>query len=110
MAVRRQKQASPLGIDMKRLVLLTITLVLVAGCSATAKTYEKKGRKGLNINCSGLTSNWKQCEDKAANACGPKGYKVVAKAGADQSEDPADFVFGLNPAGFSSRSMIVICK
>lgn len=110
MAVRRQKQASPLGIDMKRLVLLTITLVLVAGCSATAKTYEKKGRKGLNINCSGLTSNWKQCEDKAANACGPKGYKVVAKAGADQSEDPADFVFGLNPAGFSSRSMIVVCK
>ncbi|MBD9414367.1 hypothetical protein IB234_07315 [Pseudomonas sp. PDM16] len=95
---------------MKRLVLLTITLVLVAGCSATAKTYEKKGRKGLNINCSGLTSNWKQCEDKAANACGPKGYKVVAKAGADQSEDPADFVFGLNPAGFSSRSMIVVCK
>ena len=110
MAVRRQKQASPLGIDMKRLVLLTITLVVVAGCSATAKTYEKKGRKGLNINCSGLTSNWKQCEDKAANACGPKGYKVVAKAGADQSEDPADFVFGLNPAGFSSRSMIVVCK
>ncbi|MDG9928670.1 MULTISPECIES: hypothetical protein [Pseudomonas] len=95
---------------MKRLVLLVVTLALVAGCSATAKTYEKKGRKGLNINCSGLTSSWKQCEDKATHACGPKGYRVVAKAGADQGDDSADFVFGLNPAGFSSRSMVVICK
>ncbi|MDD0841981.1 lipoprotein [Pseudomonas sp. Gutcm_11s] len=97
---------------MKRLVLLLVTLALVAGCSATAKTYEKKGRKGLNINCSGLTSNWEQCEQKAARACGTNGYKVVAKAGADQGgeDDPADFLFGLNPAGFSSRSMVVICR
>lgn len=102
----------PVGKEMKRLVLLMITLALVAGCSATAKTYEKKGRKGLNINCSGLTSSWEQCEQKAARACGAKGYKVIAKAGDDQSEedDPADFAFGLNPAGFSSRTMIVLCR
>ena len=96
---------------MKRLVLLMITLALVAGCSATAKTYEKKGRKGLNINCSGLTSSWEQCEKKATLACGAKGYKVLAKAGSDSGEDdPADFLFGLNPAGFSSRSMVVLCR
>jgi hypothetical protein len=97
---------------MKRLVLLLVTLALIAGCSATAKTYEKKGRKGLNINCSGLTSSWGQCEEKAARACGSNGYKVIAKAGADQSseDDPADFLFGINPAGFSSRSMVVLCK
>lgn len=95
---------------MKRLVLLAIVLAL-AGCSATAKTYEKKGRKGLHINCSGLTSNWDQCEQRAKDACGSKDYKVVAKAGGETGEDdPADFVFGLNPAGFSSRSMIVMCK
>ncbi|MEO4045974.1 hypothetical protein AAFN46_02640 [Pseudomonas sp. CAU 1711] len=97
---------------MNRLVLLTVVLALCAGCSATAKTYEKKGRKGLNINCSGLTSSWEQCEQKAARACGAKGYKVLAKAGDDQGEedDPADFVFGLNPAGFSSRSLVVLCR
>lgn len=97
---------------MKRLVLLLAALALVAGCSAPAKTYEKKGRKGLNINCSGLTSSWERCEQQAASACGEGGYKVLARAGAGQSveDDPADFLFGLNPAGFSSRSMIVLCK
>jgi len=101
----------PVGNWMKRLVLLMLALALTAGCSATAKTYEKKGRKGLNINCSGLTSSWGHCEEMAARACGPKGYKVVAKAGEDQGgDDPADFIFGLNPAGFSSRTMIVLCN
>lgn len=95
---------------MKRLVLLTVVLALVTGCSATAQTYEKKGRKGLNINCSGLTSSWQQCEDRAARACGEKGYKVLAKAGDDGEDDPADFLFGLNPAGFSSRSLVVLCR
>ncbi|MDX5373944.1 MAG: hypothetical protein LPK18_16095 [Pseudomonadaceae bacterium] len=96
---------------MNRLVLLTMTLALCAGCAATATTYEKKGRKGLNINCSGLTSSWQQCEEKAGRACGSKGYKVLAKAGSDSGEDdPADFLFGLNPAGFSSRSMVVLCR
>ncbi|MBB2494760.1 hypothetical protein [Aquipseudomonas ullengensis] len=96
---------------MKRLVLL-IAVLAIAGCSATAKTYDKKGRRGLNINCSGLTSSWEQCEQKAVRACGSKGYKVIARAGQDQDneDDPADFAFGINPAGFSSRSMIVLCK
>ena len=106
----RQKQTSQAGTLMNRLVLLIVMLALT-GCSATAQTYEKKGRKGLHINCSGLTSSWEQCEKKATIACGSKGYKVIAKAGSESGEDdPADFVFGLNPAGFSSRSMIVLCK
>ncbi|WP_252274489.1 hypothetical protein [Pseudomonas subflava] len=97
---------------MNRLVLLMTALALIAGCSATANTYEKRGRKGLNINCSGLTSSWERCEERAARACGPAGYKVLARAGEDQGDedDPADFLFGLNPAGFSSRSLIVLCK
>ena len=95
---------------MNRLVLLAVTLALVSGCAATAQTYEKRGRKGLNINCSGLTSSWEQCEEKAQRACGDKGYKVLAKAGDDGEDDPADFIFGLNPAGFSSRSLVVLCR
>lgn len=95
---------------MNRLVLLSLLLVMISGCAATAQTYEKRGRKGLNINCSGLTSSWQQCEEKAARSCGEKGYKVLAKAGDNGEDDPADFLFGLNPAGFSSRSMVVLCR
>lgn len=95
---------------MNRLVLLTVMAALLTGCSATSKTYEKKGRKGLNINCSGLTSSWQRCEEAAARVCGNKGYKIIARAGDDGSDDPADFIFGLNPAGFSSRSLIVLCN
>lgn len=28
----------------------------------------------------------------------------------DAAEEPGDYPFGLNPAGYTSRSMIVICK
>ena len=35
--------------------------------------------------------------------------KVIAKSG-DTVEEPGDYPFGLNPAGYTSRSMIVICK
>jgi hypothetical protein len=33
----------------------------------------------------------------------------AAKSG-DNSEEPGDYPFGINPAGYTSRSMIVICK
>ena len=91
---------------------MLVTLTLIAGCATTAKTYKKKGRMGLNINCSGLTSSWQYCEDLAASSCGAKGYKVIAKSGEGQSDedDPTNFAFGLNPAGFSSRTMIVLCR
>ncbi|NBA95991.1 hypothetical protein [Pseudomonas sp. R5(2019)] len=93
---------------MKR-ILLILAVIAVAGCAATAKTEVKHGRKGLHINCSGLSSSWNKCDSKAASLCGEKGYKVIAKSG-DSVEDPGDYPFGLNPAGYTSRSMIVICK
>lgn len=72
----------------------------------------KEGPQGPQHQLLGTHLQLAQCEDKAARACGPKGYKVIAKAGQDQSaeDDPADFAFGLNPAGFSSRTMIVLCR
>jgi hypothetical protein len=96
---------------MNRLVLLTVALA-IAGCSAVSETHEKKGRKGLHINCSGLTSGWGRCEQEATKACGDKGYKVIARSGGDSSDEDEDegFLLGINPAGFSSRSMIVICR
>ena len=93
---------------MKRILIL-IAVLAIAGCAATSKTQVKHGKKGLHINCSGLSSSWDKCYASAANACLPKGYKVIAKSG-DAVEEPGDYPFGLNPAGYTSRSMIVICK
>lgn len=93
---------------MKRFSILLVTL-MIAGCAATSQTEVKRGKRGLHINCSGLSSSWDKCYAKAATSCGATGYKVIAKSG-DAVEDPGDYPFGLNPAGYTSRSMIVICK
>lgn len=93
---------------MKRFLVL-VAVLAIAGCAATSNTEVKRGKKGLHINCSGLSSSWDKCDATAVHACGPKGYKVIAKSG-DSVEDPGDYPFGLNPAGYTSRSMIIICK
>ncbi|MFK3775338.1 hypothetical protein KSS93_20285 [Pseudomonas xanthosomatis] len=93
---------------MKR-ILLILAILAIAGCAATAKTEVKRGKKGLHINCSGLSSSWDKCYAKAETSCSGKGYKVIARSG-DNDEEPGDYIFGINPAGYTSRSMIVICK
>jgi len=93
---------------MKR-ILLILAVLAIAGCAATAKTEVKKGKKGMHINCSGLSSSWDKCYSKAATSCSKRGYKVIARSG-DTGEEPGDYLFGINPAGYTSRSMIVICK
>jgi hypothetical protein len=45
----------------------------------------------------------------ATDSCESKQYRVIAKSG-DATEDPGDFPLGLNPAGYTSRSMIIVCK
>ena len=93
---------------MKR-ILLILAVLVIAGCAATAKTEVKKGKKGLHNNCSGLSSSWDKCYSKATAACSARGYKVIARSG-DTDEEPGDYLFGINPAGYTSRSMIIICK
>ncbi|QUN69232.1 MULTISPECIES: hypothetical protein [Pseudomonas] len=93
---------------MKRFLLI-MTLLVIAGCATTDKTTVRNGKKGLHINCSGLSSSWGRCYSKAAASCSSRGYKVVARSG-DTDEEEGDFLFGMNPAGYTSRSMIVICK
>ena len=93
---------------MKRFLML-IAVLAIAGCAATSETQIKHGKKGLQLNGSELASSWDKVDASAANSCAPKGYKVIAKSG-DAVEEPGDYPFGLNPAGYTSRSMIVICK
>ena len=93
---------------MKRFLIAWAALAL-AGCAATSETSVKHGKRGLHINCSGLSSSWDKCYAEAARSCGDKGYRTIAKSG-DSAEEPGDYPFGLNPAGYTSRSMIVLCK
>ncbi|SEJ97021.1 MULTISPECIES: hypothetical protein [unclassified Pseudomonas] len=87
--------------------LIILAALAVAGCAATSKPV--KGKRGIHINCSGLSSSWSQCYDMATNSCESKQYRVIAKSG-DAAEDPGEYPLGLNPAGYTSRSMIIICK
>ncbi|WP_122317561.1 hypothetical protein [Pseudomonas cichorii] len=89
-------------------IFIVLALITVAGCAATSKPVTQ-GKRGIHINCSGLSSSWEKCYELASNACVSKTYKVIAKSG-DAVEDPGDYPFGLNPAGYTSRSMIIVCR
>lgn len=87
--------------------LIALAALAVAGCAATSKPV--MGKRGIHINCSGLSSSWEQCYEMATNSCVSKQYRVIAKSG-DDAEDTGGYPLGLNPAGYTSRSMIIICK
>jgi len=90
-------------------LLLFATLLVLSGCAATMTTHKVKGVATLHINCSGLTSSWDKCYEKAALTCGARGYSVLSKS-TDLKDDTPDYPFGINPAGFSSRSLVLRCK
>lgn len=87
--------------------LIVLAALALAGCAATAKPV--KSKRGLHINCSGLSSSWEKCYEMATDSCESRQYRVIAKSG-ESADDPGDFPLGLNPAGYTSRSMIIICK
>ncbi|MBA1231692.1 hypothetical protein G7013_18765 [Pseudomonas viridiflava] len=89
-------------------IFIALAVLAVAGCAATSKPV-KQTKRGIHINCSGLSSSWDRCYELATNACASKTFRVIAKSG-DAQEDPDDYLFGINPAGYTSRSMIIVCK
>ncbi|WP_095107724.1 hypothetical protein [Pseudomonas sp. Irchel 3E20] len=88
---------------------IVITSLILLGCTTGAKTHVVRGVSGVEINCSGLGSSWERCYKRAARECGTAGYKVITKS-SDVNEEPGDYLFGWNPAGYLSRSMLVICR
>ena len=94
---------------MSRLIVVFAVLVL-AGCTATnAKTHARHGVSGIEIDCSGLGSNWGKCEKRATRECKAQGYKVVTRS-SDAKDEEGDYLFGWNPAGAVTRKMLVICN
>jgi len=88
---------------------LILALTILAGCAASAKTHVRHGVSGVEIDCSGLGSSWDKCEKRAARECRMQGYKVVTKS-SDAKEEGGDYLFGWNPAGAVTRTMLVICN
>lgn len=94
---------------MNRIIVI-LALVVLAGCSSTsATTHAKRGASGIEIDCSGLGNKWEKCEKRAARECNVQGYKVVARS-SDAQDEEGDYLFGWNPAGAVTRTMLVICK
>ena len=93
---------------MKKFVVVVALLVL-AGCSTSARTHVRHGVSGVEVDCSGLGSSWDKCEKRAARECKAQGYKVITRS-SEAKDEEGEFPFGWNPAGAVTRTMLVICK
>ncbi|NVZ21667.1 hypothetical protein [Pseudomonas costantinii] len=94
---------------MNKLIVVFAAVMLV-GCTATsAKTHAKRGVSGIEIDCSGLGSSWDKCEGRAARECKVQGYKVITRS-SDAKDEEDGYLFGWNPAGAVTRTMLVICN
>ena len=92
---------------MNKLVV-AIAVLALAGCTTNTKTHAVRGVSGIEVDCSGLGSEWERCEKRAAKECKGAGYQVVARS--DDVKEEEVFPFGFNPAGFLTRTMLVICR
>ena len=91
-------------------IIVVFALLALAGCSSTsAKTHAKRGVSVIEIDCSGLGNQWEKCEKRAARECKMQGYKVITRS-SDAEDEEGDYLFGWNPAGAVTRTMLVICK
>ncbi|WP_085706791.1 hypothetical protein [Pseudomonas sp. B35(2017)] len=92
---------------MSKLIVLFAMLAL-AGCTTGAKTHAVHGVSGIEVDCSGLGAGWDRCLKRAAKECKGAGYKVLARS--DDAKEEDVFPFGFNPAGYVTRTMLVICR
>ncbi|SDU11666.1 MULTISPECIES: hypothetical protein [Pseudomonas fluorescens group] len=92
---------------MNKLLVVAMVMALT-GCATSAKTHAVRGVSGIEVDCSGLGSSWEKCQKRAAKECKGKGYKVITRS--DDAKDEDDYPFGFNPAGFVTRTMLVMCR
>jgi len=93
---------------MSRLSVVVLILLL-AGCTANVKTHAIRGVSGIEIDCSGLGGGWDKCYQRAALECKVDGYKVITKS-SDAKDEEGDYPFGWNPAGYLTRTMLIMCR
>ena len=94
---------------VKVFIGLSLVAVTLTGCTAARKTYTSTGKEGYSINCSGTSSNWGRCYEKAGDMCGPRGYEVLEKIGENISSSSST-IFEQHSGTDINRNMIVKCK
>ncbi|VVP54361.1 hypothetical protein [Pseudomonas fluorescens] len=94
---------------MNKLIVAVAVLALV-GCTTSAKNHVVRGVSGIEVDCSGLGSKWEKCYKRAARECKGMGYQVVTRSDDLKEEEEEGGLFGFNPAGFLTRTMLVICR
>ncbi|PUA42231.1 hypothetical protein C5U62_27585 [Pseudomonas protegens] len=88
---------------------VVVFFLLLAGCVTNVKTHAVRGGSGIEIDCSGLGVGWGKCYERAELECGADGYKVITKS-IDSKDEEGDYPFGWNPAGYLTRTMLVVCR
>ena len=91
-------------------LIVAVAVLALAGCTTNAKTHVVRGVSGIEVDCSGLGSKWEKCYTRAAKECKGVGYQVVARSDDLKEGEEEGGLFGFNPAGFLTRTMLVICR
>ena len=82
---------------------------LMTGCAVVDKTYGPDGRQAFTLNCSGPMMTWADCQKKAGELCGSRGYDTL-----DRSSNQTGSAGGGNgmfaASSSQQRSMMIACK
>lgn len=97
------------GRKMEGKLAVIVLVLLLAGCMANVKSHKVPGGQGIEIDCSGLGSDWDKCYTRATRECGAGRYRVIAKS-SDVKDEEGDYLFGWNPAGYVTRTMFIMCR
>ncbi|MCU1762121.1 hypothetical protein NTD84_20660 [Pseudomonas sp. 14P_8.1_Bac3] len=92
---------------MNRFIVVAALLTLT-GCTTSAKTHAVRGVSGIEVDCSGLGAGWEKCYKRAAKECKGSGFRVITRS--DDAKDEDEYPFGFNPAGYLTRTMLVMCS
>ncbi len=89
--------------------LLLLLPVFLVGCTTVSKTYGPDGKEAYELACSGTVQDWGDCQKKAGELCGTRGYNILSVNGEQGA------VFTANPqSAFGSttiyRNMMIACK
>ena len=108
---------------MKNLLILIILgtwTALLSGCVTVEETYAPDGSKVMVVDCSTTDLkilNWGDCQKKAGEICGERGYEVVSKdsdsnaSGTASAAGGGDTVIGTAIWGNKqARTMMIRCR
>jgi hypothetical protein len=88
-----------------RIASVVTAAVVLVGCATASKTFGPDGRPSYALNCSGLARSWGDCETKAGELCGPRGYDIVSRNGDTGAVATNSFA-----GTVITRSLVISCK